>query len=249
MWSGHPGARDARVARVASPRRGHGPARPPGRRRGHTPSRGSGPGAPAARAGTGRRAALRASALPDEALRPPPARAGHGAEGGQRARAVGHPGGLRGAALRHTAERAPMVAACGRSWRGHRGTRGRCGAPAGQPTERVAGSRPRGTPEESSPQAVVVVAALAGPRPRGTPREPERPGVARSPGGLGATAGHARRGGGRCRPRGCLASGTSGGGGRLDAPGGTRAGRRGVGAWRDAGREPSRSDRAGTDVW
>ena len=196
MWSGHPGARDARVARVASPRRGHGPARPPGRRRGHTPSRGSGPGAPAARAGTGRRAALRASALPDEALRPPPARAGHGAEGGQRARAVGHPGGLRGAALRHTAERAPMVAACGRSWRGHRGTRGRCGAPAGQPTERVAGSRPRGTPEESSPQAVVVVAALAGPRPRGTPREPERPGVARSPGGLGATAGHARRGGG-----------------------------------------------------
>jgi len=25
-----------------------------------------------------------------------------------------------------------MVAACGRSWRGHRGTRGRCGAPAGQ---------------------------------------------------------------------------------------------------------------------
>src|SRR5437870_12930482 len=94
-----------------------------------------------------------------------PARAGHGAEGGQRARAVGHPGGLRGAALRHTAERAPMVAACGRSWRGHRGTRGRCGAPAGQLTERVAGSRPRGTP-----------------------REPERPGVARSPGGLGATA-------------------------------------------------------------
>src|SRR5207245_4096824 len=60
-----------------------------------------------------------------------------------------------------------------------------------------------------------------------------------------ATAGHARRGGGLCRPRGCLASGTSGGGGRLDAPGGTRAGRRGVGAWRDAGREPSRSDRAG----
>src|SRR2546426_1006044 len=56
-------------------------------------------------------------------------------------------------------------------------------------------------------------------------------------------------GGGRCRPRGCLASGTSGGGGRLDAPGGTRAGRRGVGAWRDAGREPSRSARAGTDVW
>src|SRR5207244_206469 len=119
------------------------------------------------------------------------------------------------------------------SWRGHRGTRGRCGAPAGQPTERVAGSRPRGTPEESSPQAVVVVAALAGPRPRGTPRELERPGVARSPGGLGATAGHAGRGGG----------------GRLGAPGGTRAGRRGVGAWRDAGREPSRSARAGTDVW
>src|SRR5262249_31617892 len=103
--------------------------------------------------------------------------------------------------------------------------------------QRVAGRRHLVTHARSILHQVIVFASLAALSPLVTHWERERPGVARSPGGLGATAGRARHGWGRGSNRGCLASVTSGVGWRPCSPAGTRVWSSGVGAWRSAGPE------------
>jgi hypothetical protein len=75
--------------------------------------------------GAGRMAELSERTLTDQALSHPAARPGNASEFGQRKRALVQPGGLRGDRGNPTSDRAPMVAAGGRWWRGHLVTAGR----------------------------------------------------------------------------------------------------------------------------
>ena len=122
---GDPGGRDARLARLASDRWGHGQALPAGRRRVTTPSLGSGHRPQEEREGTGRVAELSERARTDQALIHPTERLGDVAACGKREGACVPPGCLLWDAVPHPEYRAPMVAAGGRSWRCPLGTSAR----------------------------------------------------------------------------------------------------------------------------